>query len=77
MTAMVRPARVYFVLQRANGHWSPEAAVVGVFATEEVAEIGCAQQKKANPHLHYGVASLRSEALEVPDPIQIVRTEES
>lgn len=69
--------RVYFVLQRANGHWSPAAKILGVFASEDVAELHAAQQKKRNPHQAYGVAVLCSEAREVKQPIEIVRTEEN
>lgn len=66
---------VYFVLQRANGHWSPGAKIISVFATEQIAEAFASQQKKLHPQQHYGVSVLRSEAREVPNPIEIVRAE--
>lgn len=66
---------VYFVLQRANGHWSPAAKIVTVFATEQIAEAYAAQQKKLHPQQNFGVAVLRSEAREVAQPIEIVRVE--
>lgn len=65
---------IYFVLQRANGSWTPGAKIISVFATEQVAEVFAAEQKKKHPQQVFGVASLRSEAREVENPIQIVRT---
>lgn len=67
--------QVYFVLQRANGHWSPAAKIISVFATEQIAEAYAAQQKKIHPQQHFGVAVLRSEAREVAQPIEIIRAE--
>lgn len=68
--------RVYFVLQRSNGHWSPAAKVLSVFATEQIAETFAAQQKRLHPQQHFGIAVLRGEAREVSSPIEIVRVEE-
>lgn len=67
--------QVYFVIQRANGHWSPAAKIINVFADEKIAEIFASQQKKLHPQQHFGVAVLRSEAREVSNPIEIVRVE--
>jgi hypothetical protein len=69
----VQADKVFFVLVRSNGHWSPGAKIVGVYATEAVAELHAAQQKKLHPHQVFGVAALCSEAHEVKDPIEIVR----
>lgn len=65
----------YFVLQRANGHWSPAAKIVTVCESEDVAEAFATMQKKLHPQQFFGVAVLRSEAREVANPVEIVRTE--
>lgn len=67
----------YFVLQRANGHWSTAAKIISISANEKIAEAIAAKEKRAHPHQSYGVAVLRSEAREVPNPIEIVRMEKS
>ncbi len=71
--APVTAERVFFVMMRDNGHWSPGARVVGVYATEAIAEMHARDQKKKHPHQVFGVATLCSEAHEVQDPIEIVR----
>lgn len=65
---------VYFVIQRANGHWSPAAKIVAVCPTELAAEEHAAAEKRLHPQQNFGVAMLRSEAREVANPIEIVRT---
>lgn len=67
---------VYFVIQRANGHWSSAAKIISVCPTEQSAEDQAAAEKRKNPYQNFGVAVLRSEAREVAQPIEIVRMEE-
>lgn len=68
---------VFFVLQRANGHWSPAAKIMGVYHAEIIAELEAARLKKLHPQQAFGVAALRSEAREVIEPIEIVRVVET
>lgn len=65
----------YFVIQRANGHWSSAAKIISVCGNEIIAEEVAAKEKRKHPHQHFGVAMLRSEAREVAHPIEIVRVE--
>lgn len=67
----------YFVIQRANGHWSSAARIIGVCSNEVIAEELAAKEKRSHPHQHFGVAVLRSEAREVLNPIEIVRVEKN
>jgi hypothetical protein len=64
----------YFVIQRANGQWSPAAKILFVFQNEQDAERQALVMKRLHPGQHFGVALLRSEARENPEPFQIVRT---
>lgn len=73
----VRTAQpLYMVAQRANGHWSPAAKILGTFDNEADAEHVAADQKRTHPSQHFGVFALRSEARVIPDPIEIVRVPE-
>lgn len=71
LAAAVEP--VWFVIQRANGDWSPAAKILHVFQTEESAEREALHMKRIHPAQNFGVAMLRSEAREAPEPFQIVR----
>ena len=64
---------VFFVIQRANGSWSPGAKIISVHSTEMIAEAHAAKLMKDHPKQTFGVAMLRSEAREVMNPIEIVR----
>jgi len=66
---------VYFVMQRANGHWSPAAKIIAICPSEQAAEDQAAAEKRLHPQQNFGVAVLRSEAREVAQPIEIVRVE--
>lgn len=63
----------YFVIQRANGHWSVAAKIIAVCGSEQAAEDYAAAEKRLHPQQNFGVAVLRSEAREVKQPIEIVR----
>lgn len=67
----------YFVIQRANGHWSSAAKIISVCPTEDGAEEYASAEKRKHPQQHFGVAVLRSEAREVAQPIEIVRIPEN
>jgi hypothetical protein len=66
---------VYFVLQRADGHWSPGARIIGVYGSAQVAELAARKQKRTYPQRCFGIAVLTGEAREVADPIEIVKVE--
>jgi hypothetical protein len=70
-----RIEKVFFVIQRSNGHWSPAAKITHVMEQEWQAEDMAAKLKSQHPQQHYGVAVLCSEAHTVAHPIEIVRTE--
>lgn len=65
--------KLFLVLQRSNGSWSPGAKIMTVAYEEEVAEAMATQFKKLHPQQIFGVFMLRSEAREVANPIEIVR----
>lgn len=66
-------APIFFVIQRANGSWSPAAKIMSVHDNESVAETTAANLKDKHPQQTFGVAALRSEARTVLNPIEIVR----
>lgn len=71
-----RADAVYFVIQRANGSWTPAAKIITASQTEETAEAFALQMKRQHPQQNFGVFMLRSEAREVEAPIEIVRVAE-
>lgn len=66
---------IFFVIQRANGSWSPGAKIISIHHIESVAEDEAAKMKKLHPQQAFGVAALRSEAREVLVPVEIVRVD--
>lgn len=66
-------APIFFVIQRANGSWSPAAKIISVFSEQIVAEMEASRLKNLHPQQAFGVAALRSEARPVAEPIIIVR----
>lgn len=64
---------VFFVIQRANGHWSVGAKIIDVFNNEAAAEAAASDHKRKQPQQNFGVAMLRSEARNVVNPVEIVR----
>lgn len=76
IAASVLPPKIpccYLVIQRSDGDWSPATKIIGVYPNEMLAEDRAAKEKLEHPHQHFGVASLRSEAHTVPNPVQMVR----